>query len=257
MINLKDFIFTVDDLLTDGECDFIIDEFGKNEIYKESCFESNSTEIRYSTVDITSLVPNTEAFDLVHNKTDHLIYEYSQYLNEFDFIWLEQMIANFTYSHNYRLMKYSEGQSIHDHVDKDRDIFGSATLALSDGYEGGHFRFFKGKHKLKTKKREGMIWPAEMYFVHDVSPITEGNRWSVNSFLGVEGCVTEDNRNVHGSDFWYHESTIPYCEKIKQSQEEFVPDENQTINPRGLNFVNETEQKKFHAVQNNARALYG
>ena len=154
MINLKDFIFTVDDILTDEECDFIIENFGKNEICKERCFESNSTEIRESTVDITSLVPNTEVFDLVHNKTDHLIYEYSQYLEELDFIWLERMICNLSYSHNYRLMKYSEGQSIHDHVDKDIFTFGSATLALNDEYEGGQFRFFKGKHKIRTKKRQ-------------------------------------------------------------------------------------------------------
>ena len=210
MINLKDFIFTVDDLLTDGECDFIIEEFGKNTVYKESCFESNSTEIRYSTVDITSLVPNTEAFDLVHNKTDHLIYEYSQYLEELDFIWLEGMMCNLSHSHNYRLMKYTEGQSIHDHVDKNNFTFGSATLCLNDQYEGGQFRFFKGKHKIRTKKRQGMIFPAENYFVHGVAPVTRGIRWSVNSFLGVKECVTEYNKNTYGFRFWYHESTKPY-----------------------------------------------
>ena len=220
MINLKDFIFTVDDLLTNEECDFIIEEFGKNEIYKENCFESNSSEMRYSTVDITSLVPNTEVFNLVHNKTNHLIYEYSQYLRELDFIWLEGMMCNLSHSHNYRLMKYSEGQSIHDHVDKGPDIFGSATLSLNDGYEGGLFRFFKGKHKFKTKKRQGMIWPAENYFVHGVEPITGNVRWSVNSFLGTEECVQEHNRNAFGSHFWYHEASRPsneqmYKERIK------------------------------------------
>ena len=53
MINLKDFIFTVEELLTNEECDFIINEFGKNKIYKENSFESNSSERRDSTVDIT------------------------------------------------------------------------------------------------------------------------------------------------------------------------------------------------------------
>jgi len=221
MINLKDFIFTVDDILTDGECDFIIEEFGKNEVYKESCFESNSTEVRESTVDITSVLPNTEAFDLVHNATDHLIHEYSQYLEEFDMIWVEQMIANLAYTHNYRLMKYSEGQSIHDHVDSGRDIFGSATLSLNDGYEGGLFRFFKGKHKIKTKKRQGMIFPAATYFVHGVAPITEGIRWSINSFLGLEQCVTEYNRNVYGSNCWYHEATRPYNEQLDREKSKF------------------------------------
>ena len=213
MINLKDFIFTVDDLLTDEECDFIIGEFGKNRIYKENCFESNSTEVRESTVDITSLMPNTEVFDLVHNATDHLIHEYSQYLKEFDIIWVEAMIANLAFSHNYRLMKYSEGQSIHDHVDKSEFTFGSATLSLNEGYGDGIFRFFKGKYKIKTKKRQGMIFPAENYFVHGVEPISEGVRWSVNSFLGMEECVTPENRK-YGTNFWYHEATRPYKKKL-------------------------------------------
>tara|TARA_B100000470_G_scaffold4693_1_gene3497 strand:- start:490 stop:1179 length:690 start_codon:yes stop_codon:yes gene_type:complete len=221
MINLKDFIFTVDDILTDSECDFIINDFGKGRVYKEHCFESNSTEVRESTVDMTSLVPNTEAFNLAHNATNRLIHEYSQYLKELDFIWVERMMCDLTYSHNYRLMRYSEGQSIHDHVDKFWNIFGSATLALNDGYDGGLFRFFKGKHKIKTKKRQGMIWPAENYFVHGVAPITEGTRWSVNSFLGMEECVTEDNRNEYGSNFWYHEATRPYNDRIAEENIKF------------------------------------
>ena len=221
MISLTDLIFTVDDLLTDEECDFIIEDFGKNQIYKERCFESNSTEVRYSTVDITSLTPNTEVFNLVHAATDHLIYEYSQYLKKYDFMWLDGMMGNLTHSHNYRLMKYSEGQSIHDHVDKSEDIYGSATLSLNDRYEGGQFRFFKGKHKIRTKKRQGMIWPAENYFVHGVASITKGTRWSVNSFLGTEKCVTENNRNSYGPNFWYHEATRPHHEKLWEGQNKF------------------------------------
>ena len=214
MINLKDFIFTVDEILTDEECDFIIEEFSKCKVGKEHCFESNSSEIRHSTVDMTSLVPNTEAFDLVHNKTNYLIQEYSQYIKELDFIWIEGMIANLAFSHNYRLMKYSEGQSIHDHVDKTIFCFGSATLSLNDNYEGGLFRFFKGKHEVRTKKRQGMIFPAETYFVHGVAPITRGIRWSVNSFLGVEECVEKINKDEYGSHFWFHEATRSYNEKI-------------------------------------------
>ena len=214
MINLKDFIFTVDDILTDKECDFIIEEFGKNKIVKEQCFESNSNEVRESTVDITSLVPNTEAFDLVHNATNYLIYEYSQYLEKLDFVWVEGMMGGMTHSHNYRLMKYSESQSIHDHVDKSPVTFGSATLSLNDVYEGGQFRFFKGKYKIRTKKRQGMIFPAENYFVHGVEPITRGIRWSVNSFLGTKKCIIEDNTNTFGDDSWFHEATRPYLKKL-------------------------------------------
>ena len=219
--DLKNFIFTVDDILTNEECDFIIKEFGKNNVHKECCFESNSSEIRYSTVDITSLTPNTKAFDLVHNATDHLIYEYSQYLKKLDFLWFEGMIAHLSHSHNYRLMKYSEGQSIHDHVDWDPFNYGSATLSLNNEYEGGIFRFFKGKHTIKVKKGQGMIFPAAHFFVHGVAPVEKGVRWSVNSFLGTEECVTQENRNLYETDYWHHKSTIPFVEIVNRSRDLF------------------------------------
>ena len=62
-----------------------------------------------------------------------------------------------------------------------------------------------------------MIFPAEAYFVHGVEPITEGIRWSVNSFLGIEGCVYENNKNEYGTDPWYHESTRQYNEKLSKN----------------------------------------
>ena len=79
------------------------------------------------------------------------------------------------------------------------------------------------KHKIKTKKRQGMIWPAENYFVHGVAPITRGVRWSVNSFLGMEECVIEQNRN-YGSDFWYHKSTKPYNDIVEANAIKFNPE---------------------------------
>ena len=59
-----------------------------------------------------------------------------------------------------------------------------------------------------------MIFPAENYFVHGVAPITEGIRWSVNSFLGMEKCVIDYNRDKYGSNFWFHETTIPHIKKL-------------------------------------------
>ena len=66
-----------------------------------------------------------------------------------------------------------------------------------------------------------MIFPAATYFVHGVAPITEGIRWSINSFLGIEACVTEENRNLYGSDFWYHEAARPYNETLEQEYKKF------------------------------------
>ena len=45
------------------------------------------------------------------------------------------LIKNFKYSHAYRLMKYTSGQNIHQHIDKGPDTFGSCTLNLNDDYK--------------------------------------------------------------------------------------------------------------------------
>ena len=130
-------------------------------------------------------------------------------------IWTEYMMTNLAYSHNYRLMRYSEGQSIHDHVDKSPFVFGSATFTLNDNYEGGDFRFFKGKYKLRTKAGQGMIFPAESYFVHGVDKILNGMRYSVNSFLGSEECVVPRNKFNYGSDYYFH----PYTQRFRDYME--------------------------------------
>ena len=87
------------------------------------------------------------------------------------------------YSHSYRVLKYSEGESIHQHTDHSPGIYGSATLQLNDGYTGGDFVFFKGRNTIRLEKGEAMIWPADYFWVHEVKPVISGSRYSMNTFL--------------------------------------------------------------------------
>ena len=222
MINLKDFIFTADDLITEKEADIIISSYKESNQYNERCFESNTSLLKISSVKMNSLIPGTEAFDIVSRANDDLLRQYHEYLNSLEFIWTDGFFSTISYSHNYRLMRYNVGQSIHDHTDKDHLIYGSATLSLNDDYDGGMFRFFKGKHKVRTKPYQGMVFPAETYFIHGVEHITRGTRWSVNSFLGTEECVIGEHLNEQGKwqqynkNYWRHDSCVPYI-NIKQN----------------------------------------
>jgi len=85
--------------------------------------------------------------------------------------------------HKYRLMKYEKGAWIHPHVDHGDGIYGSCTINLNDDYEGGDFAFWGGKHKVKLGIGDVMIWPADYFWVHQVEEITEGTRYSANTFL--------------------------------------------------------------------------
>ena len=77
----------------------------------------------------------------------------------------------FTNTRNIRILKYNVGQHIKDHSDIDEYIRGSLTINLNDNYEGGEFRFFGGKERVKLSAGEAMIFPAEPIWIHGTEPI--------------------------------------------------------------------------------------
>ena len=71
-----------------------------------------------------------------------------------------------------------------------------------------------------------MIFPADYFFVHGVAPITEGIRYSVNSFLGTADCVLDVSQEATslrepGSDIsdYQHTSAAESLELIKRAVE--------------------------------------
>jgi predicted 2-oxoglutarate/Fe(II)-dependent dioxygenase YbiX len=83
----------------------------------------------------------------------------------------------------YRLLKYETGAQIHPHTDHDPYTYGSCTFNLNDNYSGGEFAWFRDRYRLKLGRGDGLIFPADFFWVHEVKPITEGVRYSTNSFL--------------------------------------------------------------------------
>lgn len=206
LFDISQFIFKYDNLLSDFECEYLISQCNDGFFTKEHSLEVYSQIIKNSTVDVLKLQPKTKAFKIAHEKTNFLIRKYYQYLKKFNLFNTSKMMLCFSHSHRYRLMKYSEGQSIHLHDDKNYYTFGSASLCLNDNYEGGNFCFFNGKYEVKYKKGCGIIFPAETYFSHEVKKVTKGTRYSVNSFLGTEDCV-EDRES---SNFYFHPCTTMF-----------------------------------------------
>tara|TARA_R110000851_G_scaffold73386_1_gene161922 strand:+ start:592 stop:1179 length:588 start_codon:yes stop_codon:yes gene_type:complete len=84
---------------------------------------------------------------------------------------------------NIRIIKYKEGECIEDHTDIGGDIRASCTLNLNENYEGGEFRFFNGQIKESFKTGDGMLFPAELIWIHGTEPVTKGTRYSINCFL--------------------------------------------------------------------------
>ena len=192
MINLFDMILIVDNVISDDESELLISEFETKKSIKEKSREITSEKFQITDADFVILSPKTEAHQIINDKTNIMVGHYKDYIEKLGYFDTHGLISNLGFSHKYRIIKYDVGQSFHDHVDKDPFIFGSCSLALNDDYEGGEYRFFRGHHKIKLKKGQGMIWPADYFFVHGVDKIIKGCRYSINSFLGNLLCVKNE-----------------------------------------------------------------
>ena len=196
MINLIDMILIVDNVISDDESELLISEFETKIPTKETSREINSSDFLETDADFIDLIPKTKIQQIVNDKTNIMVGHYKNYIEKLGHFDTHGLISNLEYAHSYRIIKYGIGQSFHDHVDKSPFIFGSCSLALNDDYEGGDYRFFRGHHKVKLKKGQGMIWPADNFFVHGIDEITKGCKYSINSFLGDGLCVKDSTSNL-------------------------------------------------------------
>jgi len=184
MFDITKLILKIPNALTDKECSQLISEFEQRE--KESglehCSHAQTGEDTFSTFKVIDLKPNTNSFNLVKNKTNKIINLYIKYLDSSN-LFHTHFKHHLKYSHMYRLLKYETGAKIHPHIDYVPHIYGSISFNLNDDYEGGEFKFFNGKYSIQLKKGDVIIWPAGHFWVHEVTPITKGVRYSTNGFI--------------------------------------------------------------------------
>jgi len=184
VINLTDLIFIHKRLLSDEECNQIIEEYESSpaEEINECCPHAFSGENIYSPNTVKKAEIGTVPFDIIHRSVEAVINEYHGYMDSFDAFHVDRRLT-LLYPHMYRMMKYKKGQWIHPHTDHDPNVYGSCTINLNDDYDGGMFSFWGGKYKVELKRGDCMIWPADFLWVHEVEEITRGTRYSVNCFL--------------------------------------------------------------------------
>lgn len=184
---LKQLIFRKQNVFTNSECEFLIDEYEKlkSTYILESCPEATTNVNTQSSFKRVEFLPYTEAGDLVRFKTEYMVNEYLDYLDSLD-MFHSGFRDKLLFSHMIRMLKYEKGTKIHPHTDHDPYVYGSCTFNLNDDYTGGEFSFWKGKYDLQLSKGEGVIWPADYFWVHEVKEITSGVRYSTNSFLVSE-----------------------------------------------------------------------
>ena len=228
--DITDLIYRVPNFLTEDECELLITEYEErsNETSMERCPDANTGIDTYSTFKRVVLEEGTETYDLVFRKTEQAINEYLDYLEEKKSFHIPQLRRSFNYSHMYRLLKYDVGGKIHPHTDHDAYTYGSITFNLNDDYTGGEFKFFNGKHTVNLGRGEMMIWPADFFWIHEVSPIESGCRYSTNSFLlsvpaDIRDNLRKDLNEIANAFYKFNNITPPKKYNIKQHNEKILP----------------------------------
>ena len=184
-MNHKDLILTKKNILTADQCKLLINEFKerKENANKEECANAITGKLTTSTFDVVSLIPNSETFKLINNKISNFTKDYINFLKEKNSVSAYAVEGTFNFAHAFRLMCYKKGGWIHPHIDWTHGIHGSCTINLNEEYEGGDFYFFNGKHKVELKTGDGLIFPANPFWIHEVKEVTKHERYSVNCFI--------------------------------------------------------------------------
>ena len=187
MINLIDLIYIERNLISSDECDIIIEENEFEKKYRESSLNTDLISIRSGGI-VSDINPHDKSIDIINKYTTITILNYYEYLKNFNYFLVEELISSFLYAHNYRFIKYESGDEFHSHVDWTKKGYytGSCTINLSEDYDGGEFTFFNRNYDIKLNKGDTLIFPASAFFTHGVKKIKSGLRYCVNSFLSSD-----------------------------------------------------------------------
>jgi Rps23 Pro-64 3,4-dihydroxylase Tpa1-like proline 4-hydroxylase len=85
----------------------------------------------------------------------------------------------------YGILKYGEGQQFTNHID-DHPTYHrrvSTVYYLNDNYTGGEINFPRFGITFKPKANQMIIFPSTYVYNHSVSPVIEGERYAVVSWL--------------------------------------------------------------------------
>jgi predicted 2-oxoglutarate/Fe(II)-dependent dioxygenase YbiX len=196
-IKLKDLILVIKGALSAEQCTLLINEYeSKHQAsVKESCVHAVTNVMTTSTFNRIELDPGTEAFNIVHSATNNAIDQWMEHLDQFKSFSVPTLRKFLRFSHMHRLMKYDVGGWIHPHVDWEEMIHASCTIALNSNFEGGEFKFWNGRHTVPLEAGDAMIFPADPFWVHEVTTVTKGARYSTNTFIQALPIVEREHMN--------------------------------------------------------------
>jgi len=85
----------------------------------------------------------------------------------------------------YAILKYGAGQFFTNHIDDHKDYPRrvSTVYYLNDNYTGGEINFPRFNITFKPKANQMIVFPSTYVYNHSVTPVVEGERYAVVSWL--------------------------------------------------------------------------
>jgi predicted 2-oxoglutarate/Fe(II)-dependent dioxygenase YbiX len=166
----------IKNILTDNDCDEIIDYSLKNYILK----------------DVITTNLKTDYIDYSFNKRKGVKFKDNKFVDLenkiLTIVNTEKIFSGVIYDQipDFLFNQYKETDFLNYHNDRDEIIKNAATLTvivqLNDNYEGGEFFYKIDDIEYEVPKIKGSVFIFDSYMLHKVSPVKSGIRYSFNTW---------------------------------------------------------------------------
>jgi hypothetical protein len=208
---LIDLAHVIPNYLNIEECNNLINVFLKNKHLadKELYVDTNDTTLNESG-NVLVLDPFSTHAKFLSKCVCDIIKKYEIYLKQHNMFYTLNISSFYNYVHAYRLLEYETSNFIKPHSDFGIGHMASCIINLNNNYSGGELVFFNGQYKVNLDVGDAIIFPADLFWLHEIKPVTEGKRYSFNSF------ICDIPKNYLGS---------PYCVNSKVNHQSDIVDE--------------------------------
>jgi predicted 2-oxoglutarate/Fe(II)-dependent dioxygenase YbiX len=193
---LKDLALVIPKLVSAEDCNLFINEYQRRQIAAkvETSINSNTGKRQESTCHVVKLHKENNLYDVAIGYQEKALSAWLNHLDKFKSFHIPLLNDMLREPHQIRIIRYKKGESIQEHSDYDHFIHASVTLNLNDDYLGGDFSFFNGSYKLRLGLGDALVFPADPFWTHSIQPVTEGTRYSINSF--ILSCGFEERNEI-------------------------------------------------------------
>ena len=190
MDKLTDYVITVDNCISEETVKLLLDEYRDSDDWTPYVKGKAGGNTPSNAIAIAhpKIINNSEKRKLISQQANNSILSvFDQYHAKFsrresglNFLPVKQLVGM-------RLIRYHQGESMDNHVDKYPDPDTGAelwpsvtfTMNMNDDYIGGELDLLDGKLVCKAVARQCIMFPANFLYPHSVHMVEKGTRYSL------------------------------------------------------------------------------